>query len=668
MALGTICVPTHAVAQAVYTVNTTNDTIVPNACSSGAAGCSLRGAITAANAAGNVNIVFAIPASDPSCNTDGCVISLTSFLPVISGNISITGSGNDRLIVRSATDLFLGVIEVNSAGSVTLSGLTIADGGSASVSSRFGGILKNGSGTLNVIGCHVRNNRTISFGGAGIVNLGGVMNVINSTIYDNMAILTGGGGIANDPGATLNVVNSTIYNNVASNGGGGILNRGTANITNSTIIGNSAPGASGKLPGRGGGIFNVQSATLNIKNTIVALNSASNEGPDVFGTFVSAGFNLVGKRDGSTGFSAATDLTGTIAAPLTPGLDPAGLQNNGGPTLTIKLLRGSPAIDKATSSGLTGILTTDQRGAGFRRTRDNLLIPNAIGGDGTDIGAFENPTPAKFDFDGDGNTDVSIFRSSNGQWWHQQSSDGQVRAGVFGTSTDRITPGDFTGDGKTDVAFWRPATGEWFILRSEDSSFFAFPFGLNGDVPAPADYDGDGKTDAAVFRPSSAIWYVLKSSGGVTIINFGLSTDKPVAADYDGDMKDDIAIFRPSDGTWWYVGSLDGQIRVFQFGVATDRPVPGDFTGDGKADISFYRPSSGEWFVLRSEDNSFFAFPWGQNGAQPVPGDYDGDGKNDPAIFQPSNAGWFVNRSASGVLIQQFGLSTDTPVPSAFIP
>src|SRR5205085_1317191 len=76
-------------------------------------------------------------------------------------------------------------------------------------------------------------------------------------------------------------------------------------------------------------------------------------------------------------------------SPLDPKLDPNGLQDNGGPTQTIALMCGSPAIDKGRSDGLTGPLTTDQRGAGFPRTVDDLVTPNATGGDGTDVGAFE---------------------------------------------------------------------------------------------------------------------------------------------------------------------------------------------------------------------------------------------------------------------------------------
>jgi hypothetical protein len=294
------------------------------------------------------------------------------------------------------------------------------------------------------------------------------------------------------------------------------------------------------------------------------------------------------------------------------------------------------------------------------------------------IGGIARKTPA--DFDGDGKTDLSIFRPTGGggpnasEWWYQRSSNNSAPAFQFGVSTDLPTPGDFTGDGKTDVAFWRPSTGFWFVLRSEDSSFFAFPFGATGDIPVAADFDGDGKADAGIFRPSSATWFINKSSGGTTIQQFGASGDKPVAADFDGDGKADIAIFRPTGGggpnasEWWIQRSSNNSVVAYQFGASTDRATPGDFTGDGKTDVAFWRPSTGFWFVLRSEDSSFFAFPFGATGDIPAPGDYDGDGKFDAAVFRPAGANWFANKSSGGTLIQQFGATGDIPVPSAFVP
>jgi hypothetical protein len=119
---------------------------------------------------------------------------------------------------------------------------------------------------------------------------------------------------------------------------------------------------------------------VNPLNTLLAANSATSTNHDVSGIFASQGFNLVGTTNGSTGWTA-NDLVGNNAAPLDPLLSP--LRDNGGPTWTIALLPGSPAIDAGVSAGLT----TDQRGR-FRPI-DDPTITNAPGGDGCDIGALE---------------------------------------------------------------------------------------------------------------------------------------------------------------------------------------------------------------------------------------------------------------------------------------
>jgi subtilisin-like proprotein convertase family protein len=294
--------------------------------------------------------------------------------------------------------------------------------------------------------------------------------------------------------------------------------------------------------------------------------------------------------------------------------------------------------------------------------------------------AVVQPVKAVLDFDGDGKTDVSVFRpnptafaenfgpsGSSSQWWILNSSTVTALGITFGANTDIPVPADFTGDGKADVAFFRPSTSEWFVLRSEDMTFFAFPFGANGDVPVTGDFDGDDVADPAVYRPSEGTWYILRSSdSGVSAVLFGIAEDKPTIADFDGDGKDDIAVYRPSVQQWWQFRSALGVIG-YQFGSPEDKTAVGDYTGDGIVDVAFYRPSTSEWYVIRSEDASFFAFPWGVPGDLPVPGDYDGDSVSDAAVWRASDSTWYIDGSTSGFMAIPFGVNTDTPLPNVVV-
>ena len=102
----------------------------------------------------------------------------------------------------------------------------------------------------------------------------------------------------------------------------------------------------------------------------------------------------------------------------------------------------------------------------------------------------------------------------------------------FGLANDLPAQGDFDGDGKTDIVVYRPSAGVWYILRSSDGSVDYASWGIAEDLPVAADYEGDGRTDVSVFRPSTGVWYVLKSSGGVNIDQWGLSSDVPVPKGY----------------------------------------------------------------------------------------------------------------------------------------
>jgi hypothetical protein len=270
------------------------------------------------------------------------------------------------------------------------------------------------------------------------------------------------------------------------------------------------------------------------------------------------------------------------------------------------------------------------------------------------------PRGARADYDGDGRTDLSVFRPASGSWFLNRSRDG-FTAVNFGLSGDLLAPGDYDGDGKTDVAVFR--SGSWFVLKSSDNSFSAVGFGFASDVLVAGDYDGDGRTDPAVYRPSNNTWYALNSSGGVTGVAFGAAGDVPVSGDFDGDGKSDFTVFRNGQ---WITQTSSGAVRFTDWGLPTDKPVAADYDGDNKDDIAVYRPETGVWYVLNSSNNQMFAIAFGAAGDVATPGDYDGDGRDDVAVYRAGT--WYLMGTTSGFAASQFGVASDVPAPSSYLP
>ena len=88
----------------------------------------------------------------------------------------------------------------------------------------------------------------------------------------------------------------------------------------------------------------------------------------------------------------------------------------------------------------------------------------------------------------------------------------------------RPTRADFDGDGRSDISAFRPSEGNWY-LNGSISGFGVINWGLSTDRLVPADYDGDGKEDIAIYRPSTGTWYAIGTTVGILVNQFGTSED-----------------------------------------------------------------------------------------------------------------------------------------------
>jgi hypothetical protein len=226
-------------------------------------------------------------------------ILLTSGALSISRDLHIRGPGAESLAISggeqqysifvsptapvSISGLLFKGSSISNEGTLELINSIVSDNNMASVANSVGGGISN-KGTLTLTNSMVSDN--IAASGGGIYN-GGTLMLTNSTVSDNTAASYSGGGILNEGRLTL--INSTVSDNTAPAFGGGIVNNGInakTTITFCTIYGN-------KTEGSGGGIWNgVKPSQVVMKNSIVAANSAPTD-PDVQGTLISGGYNLI---------------------------------------------------------------------------------------------------------------------------------------------------------------------------------------------------------------------------------------------------------------------------------------------------------------------------------------------------------------------------------------
>ncbi len=245
---------------------------------------------------------------------------------------------------------------------------------------------------------------------------------------------------------------------------------------------------------------------------------------------------------------------GLPGQPFNPPGQPYSVQNTGGGSIdwTAAMASGQNAFILSKTSGtllpwqvdvVTVTVNADYPftpGIDYPDTLQFNNVTNTQGNTGRAVDAIvidTNQAILMVDFDGDGKTDITVYRTNTGAWYVHPSGGGSPYGfGWGGDPTDKPVPGDYDGDRKTDYAVYRTGTGAWYVYPSGGGSPYGFGWGGDPtDKPASGDYDGDGKTDAAIYRASTGGWYIIPSS----------TPGAPYGIGWGGDPSDNPAITNP---------------------------------------------------------------------------------------------------------------------------
>jgi CSLREA domain-containing protein len=364
-----LAVPAPALATTI-TVTSTADTLVTNG------SCSIREAIINANndaatwpdcaagagadtillPAGTITFAIPNPVTSPCC-LDSDQQSAWGDLDILS-SMTITGDPAGTVIDGATLDRIFDINpDVDSLPETVTPVITVH--------------------INDLTMTHARQNQS----GAVRIQARATVTMDRCTISNSESWADDGGGIYLFADGALTLTNSTISGNHALIMGGGIRSDGTLHIVNTTITGNDTGGVFGNLAQ---GLMCASSPACTLRNSIVAGNGAAPRG-DAGGIITSLGYNIIGKTTNNLGevMAVITATTGDQFDVGAAAVDLQALANNGGPTPTHALGATSVAIDKGQSS----LALTDQRGE--TRPCDLATVTNATGGDGADIGAFE---------------------------------------------------------------------------------------------------------------------------------------------------------------------------------------------------------------------------------------------------------------------------------------
>jgi len=235
------------------------------------------------------------------------------------------------------------------------------------------------------------------------------------------------------------------------------------------------------------------------------------------------------------------------------------------------------------------------------RSRNQLSAFSRAGLNQLTLPLPQGATLLQGDFDSDGQQDNVVFDRGV---WSVYPAFGAPFVRLWGVAGDQPVSADFDGDGTTDIAIFRPegAAGgsQWFIVRSRDGRVDIHAWGLKGDTPVPLDLNGDGRADPTVYRPQTGNWFSIDARSGEFLesVQWGLPGDIPLSADFDRDGRPDRIVWRPGNGNW-FVRQSSGSIVTRQWGLPGDLPIA--LQSSAFSEFAVYRPQERALYLVSDQ-------------------------------------------------------------------
>lgn len=430
-----------------------------------------------------------------------------------NGDDVVTGSGSTLSITNNGENAYHVVLSVSDAATTVLDGFTVR-GGNA-----------NGSGNTSIT---VEGQVIFRYDGGGMFNHSSSPSITQTTFSGNSASARGG-GMHNDASSSPSITNSTFTGNRANNDGGGMYNQFLSpRITNTTFSGNRANLGGGiyndasspsitnttfsgnSATNQGGGMYNINSANPNIRNSILWGNgteiaNSSNSNPVVSYSIVQGGYAGTGNLDANPLFVNAASPAG-----------PDGIHRTADDGLRLQV--GSPAINTGSNAAIPASITTDITG----------LVPRIQEGT-VDLGAYEF-----FCTDPAGEISVDLAAICVGQSI-QLTFTATVGAGPFDIVVNS-TPYNGVTSGNVFATFMLTSNTDYVLSQITDSNDCAVS-GLSQQVTVTVNPLPTANVSAAatpICAGENAVFNLMGTANAEVTYNLNNGSDQTVNLDANG--------------------------------------------------------------------------------------------------------------------------------------